>query len=227
MSTEFKKIKTQIEKEFTNVKSKQSLLNKLIKNLKETGLSEQLKKELNDYNWELQNEYLEELNKRPFDIDTKLETLRTIWNNFQETPKQKGAKLIIGLYLWIPALRGDYYNSSIVNNKIHVILVKNKKIPTMDIPIPFELKEYISNFDTLKSNSINYFCNKVNRAAKLIFGKTYGINTFRHSWADFANRTMTVAQAKKIAEQMNHTYGTQQQIYTQRVKQTADVSTQT
>jgi len=38
---------------------------------------------------------------------------------------------------------------------------------------------------------------------------------------------MTVAQAKKIAEQMNHTYGTQQQIYTQRVKQTADVSTQT
>jgi hypothetical protein len=138
-----------------------------------------------------------------FDNTLQLEKLQQIWTLSPDTnPKHK---LITGLYLFIQPLRSDYAGSYILNNQIHVKLIKVNKGQTRIIDIPTQLLPYINIYHTLPSNN-NSFVQLLSYASKKIFDKYLSINSYRHIWAEYGKRTLSIENQQILASSMNHSF---------------------
>jgi hypothetical protein len=170
-----------------------------------TPLTEEQTKEQEDLRLALKHlkDKIDNIPKEEYDTNLRLENLKEIWEKYDKNNKYK---LIVGLYLFIPALRTDYINAKI--DKTNFIISNYVKVNTdlgTTIKIPTELKEYINEFDNLPKNS-NAFKALLRTASKNIYNQEYSIDIYRRCWTEFSLRTMNTAEIKKIAKAMNHSY---------------------
>lgn len=151
--------------------------------------------------------------KEKYDKELKLENLKKIWKKYD---KNDYYKLIVGLYLFIPALRSDYINGTIEKNNIVISnYVKVNKHLGATIKIPNQLKSYIKEFKHLPKNS-NAFIAALRKASNDIFGKEYSIDIYRRAWGEFSIK-MNETEIRKIAKAMNHSYETHCLIYSPKI----------
>lgn len=153
---------------------------------------------------------IEDLPKDSFDESLQIEKLRDIWMKRNIIDRHG---LIIGLYLWIPALRSDYAGSFIKDNFIHISLIKVNTDMIVTRAIPDILLPFIPFFKLLPTRH-NSFTNAVAIASKIIFNKNITINTYRRIWAEYGLRTMTVSQQRHLAFLMNHSFEIHNKLYT-------------
>lgn len=153
---------------------------------------------------------IQDLPKKPFDHSIQLEHLRHIWIQRNIIDRHS---LIIGLYLFLPALRSDYAKAFIQDNIIHIPLIKVNTDKVITHNIPQELLPYIHLFPTLPKLH-KTFANTVALSSKIIFNKTITINMFRRIWTEFGLRTMTVSQQRQLAQNMNHSFQMHNTCYT-------------
>ena len=136
--------------------------------------------------------------KEPFDKKLQLEKLREIWKYHDDSV----AKLIVGLYLFIPALRSDYKKSEYQDGTISLRTIKCKP-RDIQIIVPEILIELCENFyDRLPKH--DYFIKYVQRSSTKLFQNDLGINDYRKIWAEFGHRTMTAPDIEELAFNMNH-----------------------
>ena len=153
---------------------------------------------------------IEDLPKDSFDISLQLEKLRDIWYKRNIIDRHG---LIIGLYLFLPALRSDYAESFIKDNLINITLSKINKGSVITREIPPELTPFLHLYKNLPSRH-NTFTNAVAIASRIIFDRTITINVFRRIWTEFGLRTMTVSEQRNLAYNMNHSFEIHNRQYT-------------
>lgn len=224
----FASIIKEIETKTDSFSSRQKLISEKVRELKsKTRVNKSLVQRLNDKGREYHLVYMEESKQKILVPEQKLETLRETWTSFKpENINDYEYKLITGLYIWIPALRSDYAYAKINNNIISFTPLKVNTETRKHIVVPEELFDFIGYFVFLPKNA-EAFKKKLIRASNRIFKQNFGINIYRHAWASFSNRTMTVADISETAKQMNHSYDVHTRIYTQIKPQKEDKETQT
>ena len=202
-----------IKSKYTN---KNTICTKITEKLSEFKNLQVLNEEQNEQQkylrkvlWDLK---IEPDEKFPFREELKLEKLRSIWKNFDTNDKYK---LITGLYLWIPALRSDFTNADIINNK--QIVIKNFTKVNCDkgavIDIPIELSLLIAYFSLLPKNNSSAFLKLLRKASETIFGEKFGVDIYRRSWVEFGARLYNGKQIKKLAADMNHSLAIHNSMY--------------
>ena len=153
-------------------------------------------------------EYIHEARKKldnkelePFNNDMKLEKLRERWEEYNMNRKYK---LITGLYLFMEPLRSDYAGATLLEDKkIRVRLVKVNIGEYSIIDIPEKLHEYLDCFDLLPVKN-NAFINILRKASENIFGEQYSVNIYRHIWAEYGKRMLSISEQIELAKKMNH-----------------------
>ena len=170
---------------------------------------------------ELYNIYIKKLNDEVRNEDSEkiindsLENIREIWlKKKKDVLVERKVLLLTWLYIWIPALRSDYYNSKIEDNKIIINnKVKVDKDSSYSVDIPEELQDLVEYYDTIPKIK-NSFCTILSRASNKLFNKSYSVNMYRHLWVDYQKRTNNDLDARiSLAEQMNHSLNTSKYIY--------------
>jgi len=185
----------------SNVSGILSILNKREnENGKLTKKEITIQKKYRDYIHETRKK-LDNKEPEPFNNDMKLEKLREVWEKYDKNRKYK---LITGLYLYIEPLRSDYAGATLLeDNKIRVRLMKVNIGEYNTINIPEILHEYLDCFDLLPVKN-SAFINILRTASENIFGEQYSINTYRHIWAEYGKRMMSISEQIELAKKMNH-----------------------
>ena len=155
-------------------------------------------------------------------LTDSLENVRKIWllkfqNEMLKTKPDKiicKALLFTGLYIWIPALRTDFLNSEIKDNKIFIPnLVKRNTSKSKLIDIPNQLNTLIKYHKYLPKIK-NSYTTTLSRDSTKLFGQPYSINVFRKLWVDWQKRTNNDLDARiKLSHDMNHSLLTSKYIY--------------
>lgn len=157
---------------------------------------------------------IEDIPKEPFDESLQLEKLREIWKQRNIIDRHG---LIVGLYLFIPALRSDYAESYIKDDVIYITLGKVNKGEIVSRKVPDELKSFMHIYKALPTKR-DVFANYVGISSKKIFGIKITINVLRRIWTEFGLRTMSISEQRDLAYLMNHSWEMHMKEYTPLMK---------
>lgn len=205
-----------IKERYSNLNTQKTYITKQLTILKNKGeLTEEEKEEQKLGRIAIENikSKLIDKPKEPFIKKWQLEKLRAKWRKYDDSDKYK---LIVGLYLYIPALRSDYINAKIENG--FIVIPKMIKVQTIwpdgiKIKIPKELLPLIGSFELLSKNS-HAFTQSLQTASKAIFNETFSIDFYRRCYTEWGLRKLTSTQNKQLAKDMNHSYEIHMSTYT-------------
>ena len=217
---------SEIKTKYTNKNTIKYHIVKALKELKYKGVLSEYDIEQQtigrDEIMKIKNE-IENVPNEAFERKNKLEKLRKIWTEFDDkTDTVKKYKLIVGLYIWIPALRTDFVEAEISENKKKIIIKKMVKEHShwpngIIINVPTQLKPYISYWDTMPKNS-NSFIQTLKVASNAIFNEKFGIGDYRKIYTEWGFRKLNQEDNKKLAKNMNHSFDVHMSYYMAKTK---------
>lgn len=138
----------------------------------------------------------------------KLETLRKMW----ELAPNSLDKLITGFYIFYPALRTDWADVYISENKfVFPRFIKEDKGGSKTKPIIDEFIPLLKFVPNINKNHSS-FASRIVVASEKIFRKKIGINLYRKIWV-FEYRGRSIKDREELAKSMNHTIDTSRMNY--------------
>ena len=206
----FKETRDSLEEKYSNPNTLKAKVVEIINWLKiQPFTTEKLLREYRDYLIELKEEADELLDTRELEGGS-LEELRSTWENYRTCYE----KFLVGLYLFIPALRSDYCNAQLIGDTIHIEnLVKQNTNKSMDIQLPTKLYHMRQYFMDIPQNH-KVLSSHIIKASMKIFGEPLGINNYRRLWVDYQKRIDNDLDSRiTLAKKMNHSLMTSKYIY--------------
>ena len=132
-----------------------------------------------------------------------LEEMKSIWKTIPDCVE----KLIIGFYLWYPALRSDWCFAKVEGNNFvfnEFLKQGNKNEGSKIKPIVEELKPLLPFMDKVSSTPAA-LQQRLLKATFKYFEKKIGVNQFRKIWV-FDNKDLSMAKRKELSKEMNHSF---------------------